>query len=63
MLSNVGKEIRKMDNKIKDNDRFGTQSGLPCVVCGGYNHNQYEPRFGYSVCINHKNMPPAKIRK
>lgn len=42
-----------------------TWQGYPskevCAVCGQYKDNQSEPRFGYTVCEDHKGVPPVDI--
>ena len=40
---------------------WGYPSKEPCRVCGKYKNNQSEPRFGYTVCEEHQNVPPAEI--
>lgn len=40
---------------------FGYPSSEPCVVCHGYDDNQSEPRFHYTVCRRHQEVPPAFI--
>jgi hypothetical protein len=42
---------------------FGYPSTEPCVVCGGYENNQSEPRFGYTVCVKHQNVRPVDIKE
>lgn len=39
----------------------GYPSNEPCAVCGEYYNNQSEPRFGYTVCEDHKGVPPVDI--
>jgi len=39
----------------------GYPSDEPCRVCGLHNENEIEPRFGYTVCAEHKDTPPVKI--
>lgn len=41
---------------------IGHSSNEPCVVCGRHNNNQIEPRFLYTVCEEHKNVPPTKLQ-
>lgn len=38
---------------------FGYPSQKPCRVCGGFDNNQSEPRFGYTVCEAHQSVLPA----
>lgn len=33
----------------------------PCRVCGGWDENEVEPRFGYVVCAEHADVPPAEV--
>lgn len=40
---------------------FGPSSSEPCQVCGEHKNNQWEPRFGYTVCIEHQNVAPVDI--
>jgi hypothetical protein len=40
---------------------FGYPSDEPCAVCDGHKNNQSEPRFSYTVCEDHQNVPPAYI--
>lgn len=42
---------------------FGYSSNEKCAVCGEFNNNQSEPRFGYTVCINHQHIPPQEINE
>jgi hypothetical protein len=32
-----------------------------CAICGVNKNLGLEPRFGYIVCENHKDVPPVKI--
>lgn len=48
------------DNLEKD---IGYKSNDSCVVCGGFDRNQLEPRFLYTVCSKHYHVPPASIHK
>lgn len=41
--------------------RFGHASNNPCTVCGGFDDNQCEPRFGYTVCVAHQRVAPVDI--
>lgn len=41
---------------------FGYPSKEPCAVCGKYDNNQSEPRFSYTVCENHQDVPPTSIQ-
>lgn len=43
--------------------RFGHWSDDPCEVCGGFENNQIEPRFGYTVCEIHQRVPPAFLKE
>jgi hypothetical protein len=40
---------------------IGYASSEPCDVCGKYNHNESEPRFGYTVCKDHYDITPVKV--
>ncbi len=40
---------------------IGHPSSEPCAVCGLHKNNQQEPRFLYTVCEDHRNVPPVKI--
>lgn len=40
---------------------WGYPSKEPCEVCEGFNLNQYEPRFLYTVCLDHQGVPPVDI--
>lgn len=42
-------------------NHFGYPSDIPCCVCGKYKNNQSEPRFGYTVCEDHQDIPPVEI--
>lgn len=42
---------------------FGYPGDDPCRVCAGHDENQSEPRFGYTVCRLHRNVPPASLDK
>lgn len=44
-------------------DTFGYPSDSPCIICEGYNNNQIEPRFGYTVCEEHQKIKPSDIEK
>lgn len=35
----------------------------PCIVCSKINNNGSEPRLGYVVCQEHKNLTPLEINK
>lgn len=39
------------DNHYPTND--------PCDICGKIGENGIEPRFGYTTCEKHKDLPPA----
>jgi hypothetical protein len=45
------------------NNTFGYPSDEPCWVCGKHDNNQSEPRFLYTVCEEHQNVPPVDIRR
>jgi hypothetical protein len=51
----------RKERLVLSSDRFGYPSDEPCRVCGKHNNNQSEPRFGYTVCVEHQNVPPVKI--
>lgn len=38
-----------------------TPSDKPCRVCGRKLNNQYEPRFGYTLCAVHSGVPSAFV--
>jgi hypothetical protein len=40
---------------------LGPPSGEPCRVCGQHQDNQMEPRFCYTVCWTHRDVPPASL--
>lgn len=42
---------------------FGYPSKQPCVVCEQHKNNQSEPRFSYTVCEDHQNIPPAFVHQ
>ena len=42
---------------------FGYPSREPCVFCGGYDNNQLEPRFLYTACQKHYNIPPIEVNR
>ena len=42
-------------------NNFGYLSTEPCRVCGLHKNNQSEPRFGYTVCEDHQDVPPTQI--
>lgn len=46
--------------KDKDFINFGYESNQVCCVCGK-TPARIEPRFNYSVCINHYKLSPIKI--
>lgn len=37
-------------------ENWGYGTDRPCCVCGSVKGVQEEPRFGYSVCINHQHV-------
>ena len=41
---------------------FGYKSDEKCVVCESID-TRLEPRFGYSVCIKHFEIPPVELQK
>ena len=45
---------------INSSPRWGYITDEPCVVCKSI-PAQLEPRFGYAVCQEHKDIPPIKI--
>lgn len=40
---------------------FGYPSKDACRVCGKHNNNQSEPRFGYTVCVDHQHVSPIEV--
>jgi hypothetical protein len=42
---------------------WGYMSTKDCAICGKYNENQSEPRFGYTVCIKHQHARPTDIKR
>jgi len=52
-----------MKSVFKGSENFGYPSAEPCVICLKHNKNQSEPRFGYTVCIEHQNISPVDISR
>jgi len=42
-------------------ESFGYKSNDKCLVCESID-TRLEPRFGYSVCIKHFEIPPVKLQ-
>jgi hypothetical protein len=42
-------------------ENWGHDTDKPCCLCGKYNKNQSEPRFYYTVCIEHQHIPPMTL--
>ncbi len=42
---------------------FGYPTKKPCDICGEWNNNQIEPRFGFTVCEPHQTVPPIEIKR
>ncbi len=40
----------------------GYQTDGPCVICGE-TPATVEPRFGYTVCEAHENLPPVEVSR
>lgn len=49
--------------KQEGSETFGYPSKLPCAVCLKHKSNQSEPRFGYTVCIDHQHISPVEISR
>lgn len=37
--------------------------GVPCDVCGKEKNNAMEPRFYYTVCEDHYDVPPVDVSR
>tara|TARA_R110000822_G_scaffold91883_1_gene211609 strand:+ start:567 stop:737 length:171 start_codon:yes stop_codon:yes gene_type:complete len=48
-------------SKEEQFELFGYESDEKCVVCESID-TRSEPRFGYSVCIKHFEIPPVKLQ-
>jgi len=48
-------------SKEEQFESFGYKSDKKCVVCESVD-TRLEPRFGYSVCIKHFEIPPVKLQ-
>ena len=49
-------------SKEEQFELFGYKSDEKCVVCESID-TRSEPRFGYSVCIKHFEIPPFFLQK
>lgn len=48
---------------MEQRDALGYPSEEPCIVCERYDDNQTEPRFYYTVCKEHRWVPPVYLDK
>ncbi|WCK57091.1 hypothetical protein PP175_28290 (plasmid) [Aneurinibacillus sp. Ricciae_BoGa-3] len=44
-------------------ESFGYLTDEPCEVCGKVGDNRQEPRFLYTVCEKHQDVPPTEVAR
>lgn len=50
--------------RVEGSGNFGyPDPKTPCCICGAFNKNQSEPRFGYTVCIMHQHITPVETNR